>query len=287
MFDLVLLRSFSAVAETLSFTAAAAELRMSQSTVSKHVRALELAAGTTLLVRDTREVLLTHDGDSMVTFARRILESHDDATAYFAGRPSDSRLRLGVDAMTAIGALPAILREFRFAWPDVAVDLRVGEGQELASGLRAGDLDVALVPLPAAPSARAVIRQRYVWVGAPDLELRPGDPLPIILLDGLYPSRMSMFRLLEEAGLSWRVTCIARDWHGVYAGLRAGLGLVILPDRLIPNDLARMSADWLPDLQEIESAVIDNPNAPRPWVREFRRVARRILEHPDEPTARS
>jgi DNA-binding transcriptional LysR family regulator len=280
VFDLVLLRSFAAVAETLSFTAAAAELRMSQSTVSKHVRALEAAAGAILFERDTREVLLTDAGDTMALFARRILEAHDDATAYFGRSSTVPRLRIGTIPLVALSVLPVIVSEFRDAHPDVVVDLRVDPeaDAELAAAVRAGDLDLALVTPHVAPSTRTLIRQRYVWVGAPGLELRREDPVPIILLQGLTPSRMGMFRELEESGCTWRTSCFARDWHGVYAALRAGLGVIILPHGMIPPDLVPIEADWLPQLSEGEFALIENPAAPREWVRDFRAITRRLLQ---------
>ena len=59
VFDPVLLKTFVAVAETLSFTQAAARLGISQPTISQHIRKLELAAGRNLVLRDTRAVSLS------------------------------------------------------------------------------------------------------------------------------------------------------------------------------------------------------------------------------------
>ncbi|NQX10982.1 LysR family transcriptional regulator [Microbacteriaceae bacterium VKM Ac-2855] len=58
MFEPVLLKTFLAVAETRGFTRAAAQLGLSQPTVSQHVRRLEDAAGRILVSRDTRDVEL-------------------------------------------------------------------------------------------------------------------------------------------------------------------------------------------------------------------------------------
>ncbi|MCU1581400.1 MAG: LysR family transcriptional regulator, partial [Microbacteriaceae bacterium] len=73
MFDPTLLKTFVAVAETLSFTGAAQQLGLSQPTVSQHIRKLETSAGRNLVDRDTREVRLTDNGDAMLGFARTIL----------------------------------------------------------------------------------------------------------------------------------------------------------------------------------------------------------------------
>ncbi len=85
MFDPVLLRTYVAVAETLSFTQAAGQLGLSQPTVSQHIRKLEQAAGRNLVERDTRKVALTDNGDAMLGFARNILAAQDQAVSYFTG----------------------------------------------------------------------------------------------------------------------------------------------------------------------------------------------------------
>ncbi len=91
MFDPVLLRTFVALAETLSFTQAAARLQLSQPTVSQHVRRLEKAAGRALVARDTRAVTLTDNGEAMLGFARSILAAEDQAVTYFTGHASRIR----------------------------------------------------------------------------------------------------------------------------------------------------------------------------------------------------
>ena len=65
VYDPELLRTFLAVAQSLSFTRAGTGLNLSQPTVSQHVRRLEQAVGRPLFVRDTRSVTLTADGEAM------------------------------------------------------------------------------------------------------------------------------------------------------------------------------------------------------------------------------
>jgi DNA-binding transcriptional LysR family regulator len=93
VFDPVLLKTFVTVAETLSFTATGHLLGLSQPTVSQHIRKLETAAGRNLVLRDTREVRLTDNGDAMLGFARTILAAHDQASTYFTGSAMRGRLR--------------------------------------------------------------------------------------------------------------------------------------------------------------------------------------------------
>ncbi len=105
MLDPVLLRTFLAVAETRSFTAAGVRLGISQPTVSQHVRRLEGAVARTLVARDTRGVSLTDNGDAMAGFARTILAAHATADAYFSGAATRGRLRFGAADDLAITQL--------------------------------------------------------------------------------------------------------------------------------------------------------------------------------------
>src|SRR6516225_5783621 len=105
-----LLRSFLAVAQSLSFTQAAQRLGVRQPTVSQHVRKLEEAVGRPLFIRDTRSVALTADGEAMAGFARTILATHEQAAGYFSGSGLRGRLRFGVSDDLALTPLPRILR---------------------------------------------------------------------------------------------------------------------------------------------------------------------------------
>lgn len=108
MFEPAQLRSFLAVAETLSFTKAADRLGLAQPTISQHIRKLETAAKRTLINRDTRDVRLTDNGDAMAGFARTILAAHDSAARYFSGSAMRGRLRFGTADDLAITGLPGI-----------------------------------------------------------------------------------------------------------------------------------------------------------------------------------
>jgi len=85
-YDPAQLRTFLAVAQTRSFTQAAARLGIRQPTVSQHVRKLETAVGRVLVLRDTHTVALTSDGEAMIGFARSILASHEQAARFCPGQ---------------------------------------------------------------------------------------------------------------------------------------------------------------------------------------------------------
>ena len=141
VFDPAQLRTFLAVAQTLSFTQAAHRLGVRQSTVSQHVRRLEEAAGRQLFSRDTHGVELTEDGEAMLGFARSILEANERASSWFRGTRLRGRLRFGASEDFVVTRLPEILKGFRRDHPEVDLELTVELSGTLHQRLEAGKLD--------------------------------------------------------------------------------------------------------------------------------------------------
>ncbi|MBC7724807.1 MAG: LysR family transcriptional regulator [Burkholderiaceae bacterium] len=265
MFDPLLLKTFLAVAETLSFTRAAKQLRLSQPTVSQHIRRLETAAGRLLVTRDTRDVQLTDNGDAMVGFARTILAAHDDASAYFTGSAMRGRLRFGSADDLALTQLPQILRDFRQLYPHINLELTVNQSGFLSRRLAAGLLDLVFVKQePGASDGRVVRRERLVWVAHKSLVLDAVSPVPMIAYQAPSISRAEAIHALEQAGRTWRITCNTREVNGVIAATRAGIGIAVFPQTMIPPDLVDVTHSFaLPSLGEVEFALLANPAAAR------------------------
>lgn len=265
MFDPALLRTFVAVAETLSFTRAAERLELSQPTVSQQVRKLEAAAGRQLVARDTRAVSLTDNGDAMLGFARSILAAHDEAAAYFTGSAMRGRLRFGSADDLALTQLPQVLRDFRQLYPQINLELTVNQSGALARRLKAGQLDLVYIKQePDQPDGRVVRRERLVWVAHKSLQLEPDQPVPLIVYQAPSLSRSAAIRALEDAGRTWRITCNVREINGVLTALRAGIGVAVFPQSLIPSDLVRVTGTFdLPILGDVDFALLDNPRAAR------------------------
>jgi DNA-binding transcriptional LysR family regulator len=264
VFDPVLLKTFLAVAETLSFTNAAVQLGLSQPTVSQHVRKLETAAGRQLIARDTREVHLTDNGDAMAGFARTILAAHAAALSYFSGSAMRGRLRFGTADDLAITQLPRILRHFRQLYPQINLELTVNQSAPLYRRLKAGQLDLIFIkenPSEESEGIR-VSRDSMVWVGHEKTLIEPGQTVPLIAYQAPSVSRQIAIDALEAAGRTWRITCNTREVSGLLAAVRAGIGVAVFPQTLIPNDLVKVSNRFgLPALGDVDFTLLANPSA--------------------------
>ena len=135
------LRCLVAIVDAGGFTGAAAELGVTQPSVSRALAALEDALGVRVLRRTSREVLLTTAGERVLARARRVLAEVEDLVG--EARSGHTRLRLG-HAWAAIGEHTVELqRRWAAAHPDVS--LQLVRTNTPTGGLAEGACDVAVV----------------------------------------------------------------------------------------------------------------------------------------------
>ncbi|HYX20266.1 MAG TPA: LysR family transcriptional regulator [Thermoanaerobaculia bacterium] len=144
------LRYFLAVADAMSFTAAAEKLRIAQPALSQQIRALERELGVTLIERGARTRALTEAGARFAARARRILLEAETASEEMAGLGSGRRgtVRFGsaLQSLTE-GRVAGLLAGFHRANPGLRVAFREAHTRPLLSELAHGRLDLALVHL--------------------------------------------------------------------------------------------------------------------------------------------
>lgn len=258
MYEPAQLRTFLAVAQTLSFTQAARRLGVRQSTVSQHVRRLEDATGRQLFTRDTHRVDLTPDGEAMLGFARTILEAHERAAAFFTGTRLRGRLRFGASEDFVLTRLPEILESFRRDHPEVDLELTVELSGTLHQRLAAGRLDLVLAKRRVGDAhGELVWRDALTWIGAPRLRIDPDRPVPLVLFPPPGITRARALEVLEEHGRPWRIACTSTSLSGLIAAARAGLGVMAHTRGLIPPGLVPLPARaGLPDLGGVDFVLL-------------------------------
>ena len=206
------LRAFAAFARQRSFSAAAAELRISQPAISKHIADLEQALGLKLVERARRDGALTSAGEFVANYVLRaeaLLVQAGLGAAQF--RKSGSGLVAVVaSSLTGTYLLPEIIAEFQHSHPGVRVTLQVGTAAQAIELLRTHRAELGFV-------AGAV--------GAPEIETEPllEYEVAIVGKSGLVPRRPSRDCLENFTWISREegsATRISSD-----AGL-AGVGIV-------------------------------------------------------------
>lgn len=147
MIDVHLLRYALAAAETGSFSRAAGQFRVKQSTLSKHIRLLELRLGLSLFDRSTQGVAPTPVGLRFLARARSILGDLEalSADAHALARGSAGSLRIGFQGSLAGGDLRAVFKAYRDASPDVELEAIEGARDVLLAKIDRDQLDIAII----------------------------------------------------------------------------------------------------------------------------------------------
>src|SRR5208283_1448885 len=142
------LRYFLAVGEALSFTKAAAQLRVAQPALSRQVQDLEDELGVDLLKRSRRGVILTAEGKLFLDEARELLNRADETVekVQALARGHYGELHVGYAASPSVELLPPALAAFQKAFPRVNVVLHDISRNEIVEGLRGGTLHLAVTP---------------------------------------------------------------------------------------------------------------------------------------------
>ena len=145
--ELKQLRYFVTVAEELHFSRAAARLHLAQSALSSQIRNLESEVGGPLLLRTTRQVVLTPAGETLLAEARAILAAADGTLARVQALARGESSSLSIASLGPVpGALLSpLLSTFSGRRPQVRIDVRALEFSEMLSALRTGKADVAFL----------------------------------------------------------------------------------------------------------------------------------------------
>ncbi|MEW2569152.1 LysR family transcriptional regulator [Streptomyces sp. NPDC047070] len=142
--DTRLLHTFTALARTGSFTAAAAELHLAQSTVTVHIRTLERELGTRLFDRLPAGTLLTEYGRMMLERAEDVLDAVARLKADGEGEVRGP-VAVGAPESLCSTRVPGVIAALRTSHPEMDVRLYAAGTAECVEGLRSGRLDLALL----------------------------------------------------------------------------------------------------------------------------------------------
>lgn len=191
---------FVLAAELKSFSAAGRQLKLSPSAVSKLVSRMEDRLGTRLLVRSTRTLETTPEGEIYLRRARRILSEIEETEEMIAGGGGEARGMLRVSASVGFGEkfiLP-LVTDFIERHPKVKLDLTLTDGVIDLIGERT-DIAIRVGPMrDSSLKARQLYAGCRVIVASPAYLEKHGIPLTPDDLDGHNCINFNFRRILDE-----------------------------------------------------------------------------------------
>lgn len=140
------IQTFIRLAQCRSFSGTALELGYSQSAVTVQIKRLEEELGVRLFDRLGKQVALTHQGESFLVHANKVVRELSQAAENLKtqGRLSGS-LKIGTLESLCYAKMPAVLKYFYHNHPDVQVQLTTGSPEELLDMMNHGQVDLVYV----------------------------------------------------------------------------------------------------------------------------------------------
>lgn len=251
------MKAFLAAARSGNFSAAARELGVSPSAVTKRVGQLEDRLETALFVRSTRQIRLTPAGERYLSRIRSVVSEVDDMVsgASDSTLKLEGYLRVKTPSTFALTWFSELFTEFQLAHPGVSLNVMLldrainplDEGFDIAIGALpasfGGVVDVPLCPYP------------RITCAAPDYLARKGVPKhPRELLDHdclAFTTIESVWTFQSSGGplsVNIRPRLSVNQHEGLLSAAQHGLGVVVAPDFTVKDDLS--SGSLVPILQD-------------------------------------
>lgn len=242
------LRYFCAVAENGGFSRSARALHVSQSAISEQIADLEREVGVPLLIRGQQQTRLTAQGEVFCAEAKKVLAAADHAveTARRSARGEIGTLAVGFFNGGTGADVPAIIKDFRRAHPDVRVSITEMVPSQQSNALIEGTLDVGFTR-PLETPFDQLLRSELLY-DDPLVAVFPKDHSLVrrpVNLKSLSRERFvlvaresspSLFGkilgLCSEAGFTPRIVATGVVWTSVTLLVEAGEGIAILPSNL-------------------------------------------------------
>lgn len=233
--DLSDLRIFSAVVREGGITRAAERLHRVQSNVTTRIRQLEEDLGVPLFVREGKRLRLAPAGRTLLDYADQLLALSDEAVAAVQDRRPRGIFRLGSMESTAAVRLPGPLTDFSARFPDVVLEMRTGNPDQLAAALLAGEIDAAFVAetISDVPFDSIVaFREEPVIVasaGHPPIGKRSGVPKTVLVFEQGCPHRKQLEAWYDSRGEIPDRTVELGSYHAMLGCVLAGMGAALMP----------------------------------------------------------
>lgn len=240
--DFLGLEAFVAIAERGNFNRAAAHLNLSQTALSHRMKKLEEDLGLKLLIRNTRQVILTPAGLDLLPKAQSAIM---ELTASFEalrgeGRSRHERIAIACLPTISVTYLPGVLAAFRAIHPDVGVRVFDNSATEIADHVQAGRAEFGLTIVSANRwdlEVRPLLKEPFVLICPVGHDLARAGAVSWNALEGTALVRISPQtgnRILIDDALGSRRESL--DWRyevqhlaTAVALVRAGVALAVVP----------------------------------------------------------
>ena len=255
-------RYFLAVCETLNFTRAAETCNVAQPSLTRAIKKLEGELGGELFRRERNQTHVTDLGRLMKPHLEQVYGSSEAARveAKEFRKLEKAPLKLGIMCTIGPARLLGFLTRLHSEFPTIDLSVREAPGKSIVEEVLAGDLDIAVVGMPAYPErfdVRPLYTERYVvtfpkghrFEGMTAVPLRELDNEPYLSRSHCeFPDQFAALGVPKPYKLDVKYRSEREDW--IQAMILTGLGCAIMPE-------------FLPTLPGIASRILVEPEINR------------------------
>ena len=260
--DIDLLKTFLAIADTGSFTRAAAEVHKTQSAVSMQMKRLDELLGRPLFARDGRASRFTPDGERLIEYARRMVTINDEAVSAFTRPELTGTVRFGTPDDYADRFLPEILARFSRTHSLVTVDVECLNSLDLFERTKRGEMDLALVTFGCdVVTDEPVRREPLVWVTSAKHNVHMLEVLP--LASPHCEWRKAVLTALDSQKRKFRIAYSSSNSNAINAAVHTGLAVGAVPELCVrPGMRILGEKDGFPALGTFDIGLVRKPGRP-------------------------
>lgn len=253
-FQTDLLRTFVSVIDLGAYTKAGEVLGRTQPAISLQIRRLEELVGAPVIRQAGRTLLLTGEGEMLLSYAREILRLNDEAASYFNRSKIAGVIRVGLPNDYAVAFLQGVITEYARQHPELSLELHCGWSAQILDRLRADELDlaVAMVNNERAQYLSRSWIERPIWAAAETAAFDPAAGIPLAAHPEGCAYRARMIQALDGASIRWRIAYTGPGVAGLQNAVVNGLGVSALTRyTMLPGMRALDEKDGFPPLTEI------------------------------------
>jgi DNA-binding transcriptional LysR family regulator len=263
------LKTFTTVAQLLSFNRAAQVLNYAQSTVSTQIRLLEEEFGQPLFDRLGKTIVLTEAGRVLLRYAGKMLDLQKETFAQVSGwEESHGSITLRAPQSLSIYALPPVLKRFRQDYPKVRVQVD-SCALTLQQELRSGIIDLAFLFIDSIQEhdliAQVLGFEKLILIAGPEHPLASLSSMTLSDLSDyaiLLPTQDCSYKMLFEQMLAEEKITPAsvltlNSSEAIKQCVIQGVGVTLIPQMAVKRELDTGELRRLPWVeQEIETAIL-------------------------------
>lgn len=243
------LKYFLEIVKRGSFTAAAAELNISQSSLSKHLKALEEELGVRLLDRSTRSFKVTGAGEEFYEFASRTIEEYNELQSKMDSHRDKIKRTLTIGTIPVMSqyGITSLIASFIKQQGDIDVGIIEGRSHEILELLDSRKIDLAFIRTVSLPGSgykvRPLVDDELVLVvpkghplaGRESVDLSAAANESFILLDSGPGIHDLCLEACREAGFEPHILHEYTRIETIIGAVRESMGVSLLMRKVVEH----------------------------------------------------